>query len=75
MQVRVLSSHVKQSSHAGWQAHDPQSTAWPQLFVTLPHLPAQVVAFAFGVQVGGGCGFFFFFFFFFFFYFCNIILS
>lgn len=30
--------------------HVPQLTVWPQLFVTLPHLPAQVVAWGFGVQ-------------------------
>ena len=28
----------------------PQSTDWPQLFVSVPHLPAQVVARDSGVQ-------------------------
>ena len=55
---------VKHSAHAGTHAHDPQSTARPQLLVTLPHLLAQVVPLASGVQTGV-CVFFFFFFFFF----------
>jgi hypothetical protein len=37
-----------------WQVwplgHPPQSTPWPQLSVTVPHLPAQVVATGCGVQ-------------------------
>lgn len=41
---------VKHSSHAGTQAHDPQSTARSQLLVTEPHLPAQVVALSSEVQ-------------------------
>jgi hypothetical protein len=35
---------VKQALQAGVQAHDPQSTAFLQLFVTLPHFPAHVCA-------------------------------
>ncbi len=32
-------------------AQGPQSTTWPQLLVTMPHLPpVQVVAWGFGVQ-------------------------
>lgn len=35
---------VKQVSHGGSQAHEPQSTVFLQLFLTLPHFPAHVLA-------------------------------
>ena len=44
---------VKQTSHRGAHAHEPQSTACWQVLVTLPHVPAHVWATDSGVQPAG----------------------
>jgi hypothetical protein len=48
--VTVSASQTWQVGHGGSQPHRPQSTCLWQLFLTTPHLPAQVVARGFGLQ-------------------------
>ena len=50
MQLPATSSQIWQTGHGGSQAHEPQSTNFLQLFLIVPHLPAQVLALGLGLH-------------------------